>query len=721
MTSRTLLLSIAMILASISPSRAADPIAIDMTDYRADCGVKVGREGETLAIVWPIEGGDAGMIVLDLRPGKPLFESLVLARDIAGKDAITLASGVDPAYFVTVGSRVAPGGRPPGMSPFNTFFDSPAKRPHRLHRGDFTPKSGRVTSRPGRVTVHLDGLVLGPFAGGLDVTVYAGARLVHVEAVVATIEENCAYFYDSGLVGDAPGWRFVSWIDAERRQNWQQAVTRLLEDRPIAVGYRSIFCATTDGGTLAVFPPPHQYFFPRDFTDNLQTAWVGRLHPALEPRFGIGIRQVENGGGNFSPWVNAPPGTEQRLGVFYCLGRDANGNQGAWSQTLRYTHDDRFPNLPGHVTFTSHWHMATAIAAMKEIAEGKPRTTPDFVKMFKDMGVQIVHLAEFHGDGHPQDPGPLRLPELEAMFDECRRLSDDKLLFLPGEEANVHYNAVPKGAQAGHWLYLFPKPVRWIMKRGPGEPFVEEKPGVGPVYRVGNRDDMLRLMEAEHGLAWTAHARIKSSAWTPDGYRDEAFYKSPTWLGAAWKAMPADNSKPRLGSRVLDLFDDMSNWGGHKYVIGEVDVFKLDNTHELYGHMNVNYVRLDRIPRFDEGWQPLLDALKAGKFFVTTGEVLIRDFTIGGASSGGTIKASAGPPELRLDLEWTFPLKFAEVISGDGRQVYRERIDLTDTGPFGKRTLTIKPDLRGRTWARVEVWDVAVNGAFTQPVWIERD
>ena len=46
--------------------------------------------------------------------------------------------------------------------------------------------------------------------------------------------------------------------------------------------------------------------------------------------------------------------------------------------------------------------------------------------MFKDMNVDVVHLAEFHGDGHPQDPGPLRLPELEAMFDECRRLSDEQ-------------------------------------------------------------------------------------------------------------------------------------------------------------------------------------------------------------------------------------------------------------------------------------------------------
>src|SRR5262249_51736963 len=146
---------------------------------------------------------------------------------------------------------------------------------------------------------------------------------------------------------------------------------------------------------------------------------------------------------------------------------------------------------------------------------------------------------------------------------------------------------------------------------------------------------------------------------------------------------------------------------------------KLDHTHELYGHMNVNYLRLDRQPRFEEGWQPILDALRGGKFFVTTGEVLIREFTLGGKQSGETLSLKPGEqPEVRVTLEWTFPLHFAEIITGDGQQVYRQRIDLTDTGTFGERTLTLRPDLRGRKWLRLEVWDVAVNGAFTQPAWL---
>ena len=63
---------------------------------------------------------------------------------------------------------------------------------------------------------------------------------------------------------------------------------------------------------------------------------------------------------------------------------------------------------------------------------------------------------------------------------------------------------------------------------------------------------------------------------------------------------------------------------------GEVDVFKIDHTHELFGHMNINYLRLEKLPQYDEGWQPILDTLRAGRFFVTTGEVLIREFSVSG-------------------------------------------------------------------------------------------
>jgi hypothetical protein len=232
---------------------------------------------------------------------------------------------------------------------------------------------------------------------------------------------------------------------------------------------------------------------------------------------------------------------------------------------------------------------------------------------------------------------------------------------------------------------------------------------------------MRYLLEQEGGLAWSSHPRIKASSWAPDIFRREPFYLSEHWLGAAWKAMPADLSHDRLGRRGLDLLDDMANWGQQKYLPGEVDVFKIDHTHELYGHMNVNYLRLesDRLPRFDEGWHAVLDGLRAGRFFVSTGEVLIPEFTVNGRRSGSTLALVPGEKiQVRIDLTWTFPMNFVEVVSGDGSRVFRERIDLSDTGSFERRTLRISPDLAGRKWIRVEAWDVAANEAFTQPVWL---
>src|SRR5207302_3427521 len=167
--------------------------------------------------------------------------------------------------------------------------------------------------------------------------------------------------------------------------------------------------------------------------------------------------------------------------------------------------------------FTSHWHMAVAVAAM----ERKTQEVPSFVRIFKDMGVNAVHLADFHGDGHQKDPGPLRLPELEMLFRECDRLSDRDLLLIPGEEVNDFLGIEEPGKHPGHWMSLFPRPVYWTQQRGPGQPLVEQHPRYGPVYHVGSREDMVTLLQREKGLAWAAHPRIKASSWTPDIFRHE--------------------------------------------------------------------------------------------------------------------------------------------------------------------------------------------------------
>ena len=61
----------------------------------------------------------------------------------------------------------------------------------------------------------------------------------------------------------------------------------------------------------------------------------------------------------------------------------------------------------------------------------------------------------------------------------------------------------------------------------------------------------------------------------------------------------------------------------------------------------------------------------------------------------------------------------ALVITGDGKEVHRKRIDLSGTGPFGKRALSETLDLSGKTWVRIEAWDVAANGVISQPIWLK--
>jgi hypothetical protein len=137
-------------------------------------------------------------------------------------------------------------------------------------------------------------------------------------------------------------------------------------------------------------------------------------------------------------------------------------------------------------------------------------------------------------------------------------------------------------------------------------------------------------------------------------------------------------------------------------VLGEVDTFALDSTHELYGHMNINYLELDQMPTADD-WSPVLGALRRGDFFTTTGEVLIHSFTV----QDGMATAV---------LEWTFPLSHLVLVSWDGTEVTRRIIPVADAREFERRTFELPVEGSPR-WVRIEAWDIATNGAFTQPQW----
>ena len=71
------------------------------------------------------------------------------------------------------------------------------------------------------------------------------------------------------------------------------------------------------------------------------------------------------------------------------------------------------------------------------------------------------------------------------------------------------------------------------------------------------------------------------------------------------------------------------------------------------------------------------------------------------------------------DIEYTFPLDFAEVVWSDGTTVSRKIIRLTDSAAFGTKTLRIPFDATGKKWVRLAVWDSAGDGAWLQPVGVK--
>ena len=670
---------------------------VDLADFDTKNGAVATVKEDILEVTWPTEETEKGRILIDLKNGNPLFGSIQITKEGTFKE---IATGLDPVFVVTVGKRDLT-----KASGWNIFFDKTAYLPYNSYVVKLEKRNARVISQGSRTQIIVSDVSAGHFSGSLEITLYNGSPLLNVAAVMSSEADSVAIIYDAGLTSKAAVWEEVFWADP---QDYIQAakVGVTAASKNLAVKYRTIIGESKEG-SIAIFPPPHQYFYPLDNAYNLKYTWYGSNFRDMIPEFGIGIRHDLMGDRRHVPWFNAPPNTWQRLNFFVVLSTTKDGQ--VLEKVKQFTNGDTFRALTGFKTMASHFHTEH----IDDVLTHKPLPEiPGHVKALRKMGVNIMHLGEFHLAGNPRDLGPRRLPEFKLMFEECKRLSSGDFLMLPGEEPNSHFG--------GHWMNIFPKPVYWIMSREADQPFVEEVPEYGKVYRVGNKDEMLKLLEVENGLAWTAHARTKGSTGFPDGYKEENFFHSDRFLGAAWKSIPADLSQPRLGKRVLDLMDDMANWGHKKYVIGEADLFKLEPDYEIYGHMNINYLQMDKLPKFEEGWQPVLDAMEEGKFFVTTGEILLPKFTVNGKSAGETLELNGkGRVDVNLEITWTFPLNFVEIISGDGNQVYRERISLEDTQAFGKQNFNFPVDLGGRDWVRLEVWDVAANGAFTQFVWLD--
>src|SRR5205814_8630946 len=108
----------------------------------------------------------------------------------------------------------------------------------------------------------------------------------------------------------------VSWRDVDGVPQ-TAAVSAGEEGKEVVLRARNrLAIAEGVNGSIAVFPPPHQFFFPRELEVNLGYVWYRQ---DAGNSLAIGVRHADHEEGYNPAWIkgvfplyNAPPGTWQR-------------------------------------------------------------------------------------------------------------------------------------------------------------------------------------------------------------------------------------------------------------------------------------------------------------------------------------------------------------------------------------------------------------------------
>lgn len=736
-------LAVVVCLGLFSVVSAAQTLNCSLSDYKKVDGIKVDLDRNSVALTWQGEGEQELRAQFTLRDGQPVVQELAARKK--GAPWIVLGTDLTPQFEVTTGRRRISSTEMDILKQqhkdtpdiveeykWQVFWDAPLVVPggkrmvgpgrtaDEIARATVSYKSDNceIETDGVQVSVTFDGLTLGLFSGDLRFTVYKGSNLLRQEAVAKTEAPSVAYIYKAGLKGFAIAkdtrltWRDTSqvWQENDFGGESNQEVVNIRARNRLEI-------LEAGGGSLAVLPPPHKFFFARENEVNLGYVYYCKNS---ESSFSLGAMQPERGEG-YVPWgvsdevwkrrvstareqvenyalYNAPPGTMQRMAVYYYL--SPTGSHATQQAVMAYTHDDIYKPIPGFKVITGHFHLE-----LNEMIRdrGTLDYSPTWVPVFRGLGINVVYLGDFHDDSDLHDAGAKRLMEQKLYFEGARRLSDKNFLVMPEEEVNAFLG--------GHWYLMTPKPFYFTHAepRPASQSFEENDSVYGHVYHLGSPEDVLKMVNQEKGILWTAHPRTKSSALYPDIYKDKDFFLSDRFIGASWESLPVDLSEKRLCEvRCFGVNDDMSNWAPKpKFMLAEGDTYMKRPDDDTYPLLAVNYLKLDKVPAYNESWAPIVEGIHEGNFFGTTGEILFHDWAIEGSGEKSVYTAN---------IEYTFPLDFAELVWSDGSKIERQIINLTDTTPFGNKSFRIPFDAKGKKWVRFAVWDSAGNGAWLQPV-----
>jgi hypothetical protein len=719
----------------------AQGVSCSLASYRAAPGLVASLEPGGVALLWNGEAGQQLRLRLGVDNQAPVVREMAVQRQ--GRWTTVVANAA-PDFRVVSGFRrmsnqqIEPlNGLHVPITPeiidehkWDAFWDAPLNLDEQpSSRGNPPPGAG-IANQPGlprrpeeitraaatyavracvvktdgaRMVVSFSGVTLGTFAGELRYTVYKGTNLIRQEIVAMTTSPSVAYKYDAGIrIPHQSGKTVVRWRDTH--DQWQSASASQsagdAQATTVAAANRLIIAQPDGASSIAVFPPPHTFFWARELATNLgynQFAFEGGSDV-------IGVRQAEREGearyaGNFALY-SARPNTEQHMAVYlYPVAGDARA---AADAALAFTHGDRYKPLAGYQVFNHHYHMDLGQRLLQAGSLDAP--IPDLVAL-KALGINIVSQIDSVGTGGA-GRGEQQLAVTKASVDGARAHSSAGFLVMPNQE---FFNS-PLG---GHTDLLFSHPVYWTNGREAGAPLSEDNPAYGRVYHVGSADDLMAMMTRESGMISMPHPRTKGSTGYPDAVKEQPFFKDPRYQGVGFRwGMGLDLSEQRLCEyRCLPLLDDMSNWVADlpippKYILSISEARYQSPGDDIYASSPVSYLHLDSTPDSDH-LDRVIDVLMRGDYFVTSGEVLLRSFAVEGSGDLRSVSAT---------LEWTYPLEFVEVVWGDGRTTGRQVVSATDQAPFGTRQLEIPFDAAGKKWVRFAAWDSAGNGVLTQPV-----
>lgn len=664
---------------------------------------------ENFSAYWTGEDGLRWKAELCVREKAPCLAELAYERN---GEWVRLCGELRPQFKVVTGQRTTH--NPQREKPieedekpdyqWDTYSDDPFSKPGVAEAAEQWNTTGLEVETVGRrTTVTFDGLTLGSFTGGCQFHFFDGSNLIRIEAVASTQQDGVAYLYHAGLSGfpigklyyvspkgrevlENPGYHTNSGPDRDRERI-------KVRGRVLTLGLPQ--------GSVAVFPSPHRFFWGGQ-TENI----VGNHYTIRKPgeeTMAMGVRHNKSPE-HFNvrwPGYNAKPGTVQHMAVFFFP--TAESVYVTRSQVMRYTNFDHLRQLPGYKRLGAHMHVAAQAAWVRDKRRERP-----WEKLTKDLGLDIFAPCDFWAEGRCEDNGNGRRADLERYQEMARFCSTPDYLVVPAEElADMSGQHV----LVRFHCMLFPsKPLLYSRWRDEGQPFAETLPDGRTYYHLQSAGDLVEMCRRENSFILMPHPDTKANDGLPYDCKDEDWFQDERWFGIGCRMLPADNSVPTMISgRTERVWNDINNWSDRpRYLISELDTYtKVDESEEdweMYPMTNCTYVQLDQLPGPDN-WESLIQALREGKHFYSTGEILLERCAL----SDGRCEAT---------FSWTFPLAYVQLVYSDGATVSTIDLPQPDSLPFGKQSFSI-PFPQGMKWARVLATDIAGNSAFGMPVFLQ--